>query len=340
MTTDDAPARLAATAVPGIGEVGPGDDLAGRLATALAAAGLPGDGDVVVVTSKVVSKAEGRVVAGDRDRAVDEETDRVVAVRGGTRIVRNRLGLVMAAAGVDASNTEPGTVVLLPADPDASARALRARLRELTGRNVAVVVSDTAGRAWRTGQTDIAVGVAGLEPLDDLSGRTDPHGNPLAVTAPAVADEVAAAADLVKGKLAGTPVAVVTGLAGRVLPPGVDGPGAAALVREEAADLFGFGAREAVLAAVRRDHPVDDLRGFGPPAGAEALSGLLAGVLGADGEVVAEPGTLRVRLGAADAFRRGLQAGGVLAVAHALSWHAADVTDRSLRLRPAVPPGP
>jgi coenzyme F420-0:L-glutamate ligase/coenzyme F420-1:gamma-L-glutamate ligase len=159
--------------VDGLPEVTPGADLAGMLATVAALA----DGDVLVVTSKVVSKAEGRVLRGDRAGAVDAETVRVVARRGETRIVENRQGLVMAAAGVDASNVEPGTVVVLPEDPDRSARRLREEVRRRTGRNVAVVVSDTAGRAWRLGQTDIAIGVAGLVPLADCAGKVDAHGN-------------------------------------------------------------------------------------------------------------------------------------------------------------------
>ena len=148
----------------------------------------------------------------------------------------------MAAAGVDASNVAPGTVVLLPEDPDATARSLRVRVHAETGRNVAVVVTDTAGRAWRAGQTDLAIGAAGIEPLDDHAGRTDPYGNPLAVTAPAVADELASVAELVTGKLAGRPVAVVRGIAARVLPAGEHGPGARALVRPRHADMFGLGA--------------------------------------------------------------------------------------------------
>ena len=232
--------------VEGIGEVHEGTDL-GALLCGLELL----EGDVVLVTSKVVSKAEGRVRRLDRERAVDEETVRVVARRGPTRIVENHLGLVMAAAGVDASNVAPGHVVLLPADPDASARALRERVHAATGRNVAVLVTDTAGRAWRTGQTDIAVGVAGLEPLDSFTGATDGYGNELAVTAPAVADELAGLSELVSGKLGGRPVSVVRGLAHRVLPPGEHGPGAVAMVRPRGQDMFALGAREAVVAAVR-----------------------------------------------------------------------------------------
>ena len=209
------------------------------------------DGDVVLVTSKIVSKAEGRVRSGDRAAAIVDETVRVVARRGPTSIVENRLGIVMAAAGVDASNVTPGHVVLLPEDPDASARALRQGVYDDIGRNVAVILTDTAGRAWRTGQTDLAVGVAGIEPLDDLAGMTDSYGNRLEVTAPAVADELAAVAELVTGKLGGRPISVVRGLAGRVLPAGEHGPGARALLRPRAEDMFALGAREAVVAAVR-----------------------------------------------------------------------------------------
>ena len=213
------------------------------------------DGDVVLVTSKIVSKAEGRVRQGDRAAAIRDETVRVVARRGPTSIVENRLGIVMAAAGVDASNVSPGHVVLLPEDPDASARALRQGVYDDLGRNVAVVLTDTAGRAWRTGQTDLAVGVAGIEPLDHLAGSTDSYGNRLEVTAPAVADELAAAAELVAGKLGGRPISVVRGLAGRVLPTGEHGPGARALLRPRAEDMFALGAREAVMAAVRGRDP-------------------------------------------------------------------------------------
>lgn len=230
--------------VDGIGEIGPGDDIAALIVEHAALA----DGDVVVVTSKVVSKAAGLAV-DDKERLVDEQTDRTVAVRGGTRIVRTHHGLTLAAAGVDGSNVDPGIYLPLPPDPDASARSLRADLRRLTGKRVAVVISDTAGRAWRHGQTDIAIGCAGLVPLDAFAGRQDAYGNPLVVTAPAVADEVAAAAELASGKLGRRPVVIVRGL-----PEGLvtedDGPGAASLIRPESEDLFGLGSREAVVAAL------------------------------------------------------------------------------------------
>ena len=256
------PRELRAWPVEDIGEVAEGSDLASLLEHADLA-----DGDVVLVTSKVVSKAEGRVRAGDREDAIDAETVRVVAQRGRTRIVENRLGLVMAAAGVDASNVPPGSVVLLPEAPDSSAARLRRSVRERHGVNVAVVVTDTAGRAWREGQVDIAVGVAGLEPVTDLAGSTDPYGNPLAVTAPAVADEMAGLAELVTGKLGQQPVSIVRGLSSSVLPPEEDGPGARALQRPRRQDMFALGAREAVVAAVAGT----DADCFGVPAEPEAF---------------------------------------------------------------------
>ncbi|MFI6574436.1 coenzyme F420-0:L-glutamate ligase [Nocardiopsis sp. NPDC050513] len=231
----------------GMPEVRPGDDLTALVADAVAASGTPlADGDVLVVTSKIVSKAEGRARRMDRDAAVDAETVRVVARAGRTRIVQTRHGLVMAAGGVDASNVEPGTVLLLPEDPDASARALRAGLRGLLGVDVAVVVSDTFGRPWRVGQTDVAIGAAGLSVLQDLRGGTDTHGNVMEVTVNAVADEIAGAGELVKGKADGVPVAVVSGLGALVTEE--DGPGAAALVRSADADLFRYGSRDVVPA--------------------------------------------------------------------------------------------
>ncbi|MGW0469055.1 coenzyme F420-0:L-glutamate ligase [Streptomyces sp. NPDC003027] len=247
-------------AVAGLPEVKAGDDLAKLIASVS-----PGlrDGDVLLVTSKIVSKAEGRVVAAaDREEAIDAETVRVVARRGTLRIVENRQGLVMAAAGVDASNTPAGTVLLLPVDPDASARALREGLRDALGVDVGVVVTDTFGRPWRSGLTDVAIGAAGVRVLDDLRGGTDTHGNPLNATVVATADELAAAGDLVKGKTSGTPVAVVRGLPHLV---GDVGEGARALIRGAADDMFRLGTSEAVREAVtlRRtvreftDEPVD-----------------------------------------------------------------------------------
>ncbi|MEV6764991.1 coenzyme F420-0:L-glutamate ligase [Streptomyces sp. NPDC051105] len=250
-------------ALAGLPEVQQGDDLA----KLIAAAG-PGlaDGDVVIVTSKIVSKAEGRLVeAADREAAIDAETVRVVARRGTLRIVENRQGLVMAAAGVDASNTPSGTVLLLPEDPDASARAIRAGLRDALGVNVGVVVTDTFGRPWRAGLTDVTIGAAGVRVLDDLRGGVDAYGNPLVATVVATADELAAAGDLVKGKAAGLPVAVVRGLAHVVAEAGDEGESARVLIRDAATDMFRLGTSEAVREAValRRtvrafaDDPVD-----------------------------------------------------------------------------------
>ncbi|QJT02124.1 coenzyme F420-0:L-glutamate ligase [Streptomyces asoensis] len=260
-------------AVNGLPEVRPGDDLA-----KLIAAAEPGlaDGDVLLVTSKIVSKAEGRIVrADDREAAIDAETVRVVARRGALRIVENRQGLIMAAAGVDASNTPAGTVLLLPEDPDASARAIRAGLRDALGVDVGVVVTDTFGRPWRAGLTDVAIGAAGVRVLDDLRGGTDAYGNPLSATVVATADELAGAGDLVKGKAAGLPVAVVRGLGHVVVAEnaeladaGADGgglAGARVMVRGARDDMFRLGTSEAVRLAVTQrrtvraftDEPVD-----------------------------------------------------------------------------------
>ena len=252
--------RLVVTAPDGLPEITPDSDLASLIADAMTLA----DGDIVVVTSKVVSKAEGRVRPGGREDALAEETRRVVARRGPTTIVRTRLGLTMAAAGIDASNVEAGSIVLLPLDPDASARVLRARLHDLTGARVGVIVTDTAGRAWRDGQTDIAVGAAGLRVAEDYAGRVDAHGNDLVVTLPAVADEIAGAADLVQGKLSGRPVALVRGRSDLVLPIDDDGAGAVSLIRPEGSDLFGYGAREAVIRALAGHEA--DRSPFGAPA--------------------------------------------------------------------------
>ena len=233
--------------VRGLPDFRPGDDLAGAIATA---APWLRDGDVLVVTSKAVSKVEGRLVPAPtepaareaaRQAAIEGETVRVVAARGRTRIVETRHGLVLAAAGVDASNVRAGELALLPLDPDASARALRTALADRLGVTVAVVVSDTMGRPWRTGVVDVAIGAAGVRAVEDLRGATDTHGMRLEMTEVAVADELAAAAELAKGKLSAVPVAVVRGLA-----PVDDPRGARALLRSSTDDLFRLGTAEAV----------------------------------------------------------------------------------------------
>jgi coenzyme F420-0:L-glutamate ligase/coenzyme F420-1:gamma-L-glutamate ligase len=231
--------------VEGIPEITPGDDLARIIGDALD--GQLEEGDIVVVSSKVVSKAEGRVIlAEDREQAITDETVRVVATRehpgGITRIVENRLGIVAAAAGVDASNTVEGTVLLLPVDPDASALALRTALQSRLGLRIAVVITDTLGRAWREGQTDVAIGGSGVTLLEDLRGTRDTQGRVLDVTAPAVGDEIASAADLVKRKSAAIPVAVVRGLSHLL---DEDARGARSLVRPAASDMFRLGTDEA-----------------------------------------------------------------------------------------------
>ena len=244
------PTGIAVLPVAGLPEFAPGDDLAAAIA---AAAPWLADGDVLVVTSKVVSKVEGRLVRvrpGEdrevaRQRAIDAETVRVVARRGPLKIVQTPQGWVVAAAGIDASNVAADLLVLLPEDADASARALRVRLRDLLGVEVAVVVSDTFGRTWREGLTDVAVGSAGIVALTDHRGAVDAQGNRLETTRVAVVDELASAADLVKGKLAGVPVAVVRGLP--VDRPAEDADeGTRPLVRLAAEDLFPYGSRDLV----------------------------------------------------------------------------------------------
>ena len=244
--------RIESFAVAGIPEIAAGADLATIIGDAIARAPEADrlrDGDIIVVTSKVVSKAEGRfVIAADREDAITAETVRVVASRvhahGVTRIVENRLGIVQAAAGVDSSNTPEGTVLLLPVDPDASARALCAAWRARFGVEIGVILSDTLGRAWREGQTDAAIGAAAVLVVDDLRGSADSQGRTLDVTLPAVGDEIAALADLVKGKASGLPVAIVRGL-GRYV-SGLDAPGARSLVRTGPADMFRLGTDEAL----------------------------------------------------------------------------------------------
>jgi coenzyme F420-0:L-glutamate ligase/coenzyme F420-1:gamma-L-glutamate ligase len=246
---------LAVRALAGIPEVRPDDDLAALIAQA--AADSLRDGDVVAIAHKVVSKAEGRVRSladvepsayaqelgaehGKDPRAVQvilDESDELIRAERGVLISRTHHGFVCANAGVDASNAgADDTVVLLPVDPDGSARALRARLRELSGAVVAVLVTDSFGRAWRHGQCEVAIGCAGLVPLDDWRGRTDAEGRELRATWIAIADEAAAAADLVRRKDSREPVAVVSGLGDYV--GDEDGPGAAASVRARDEDLF------------------------------------------------------------------------------------------------------
>ncbi|HEX8120825.1 MAG TPA: coenzyme F420-0:L-glutamate ligase [Solirubrobacteraceae bacterium] len=238
---------IAARALDGIAEIRPGDDLGALLRGRVA------DGDVLVLAHKVVSKAEGRVVRLDdvtpgaeaqrvaREQGKDDarhvqvvldESEEIVRAERGVLICRTRHGFVCANAGVDASNAQPGTLVLLPLDPDASARAIRKQL----GVKAAVVVADSFGRAWRHGQVDVAIGIAGLAPLDDWRGREDPHGRELKATWIAIADEAAAAADLARTKDSRQPAVVVTGLERHVTEG--DGPGVAALLRPPAEDLF------------------------------------------------------------------------------------------------------
>jgi dehydro coenzyme F420 reductase / coenzyme F420-0:L-glutamate ligase / coenzyme F420-1:gamma-L-glutamate ligase len=266
-----APGKVEILPVVGLPEFRPGDDLTGTIAKA---ATWLRSGDIVVVTSKIVSKVEGMLIGVPSDpeardearrKLVLDEAVRVIARRARTLITVNRLGIVQAASGVDASNVAGDELALLPADPDASAAALRAGLRERLGVEVAVVITDTMGRAWRVGQTDTAIGSSGLEVIHRYAGKIDAQGNELSVTEVAVADEVAAAADLVKGKLGGVPVAVLRGL------PIGHNPGVARdLVRPVDEDLFRLGTEEAIAqghreAVLRRrsvrffdDTPVDE----------------------------------------------------------------------------------
>jgi coenzyme F420-0:L-glutamate ligase/coenzyme F420-1:gamma-L-glutamate ligase len=283
--------RLEILPVPGIGDVTEGDDLPALIATA---APWLRDGDVLVVTSKIVSKAEGRLVdvpadgperLAARDEVLAAETARVVAARGATRIVQTHHGFVMASAGIDASNVDKTRLVLLPKDPDASARALRAALRERYDLDVAVIVSDTMGRPWRNGLTDVALGVAGMPAIRDHRGEVDPYGNELQLTQMAVVDELAGAGELIKGKCDQVPVAVVRGY----LPGGTgadDGEGAATLIRDAALDLFSLGTAEATAAGLRAAATLADGPGPGP-ADPAAVGRAIAAVA----EVVA-PGTV------------------------------------------------
>ena len=249
---DHASAELTIFPVVGLPEFQQGDDLAEAIAAAVALQ----DGDILVVTSKVVSKVEGQVIPAPTDpeerdalrrELVLTEARRVLARRNRTLITENRLGIVAAASGVDGSNLRQDELALLPLDPDASAVALRARVRELVGADVAVIITDTMGRAWRMGQTDNAIGSAGLAVLHRYGGSFDTHGNELHVTEVAIADELSGAADLVKGKIGGTPVAVVRGFR-----PQDDGSTARDLQRPIEDDLFNLGVEEAMQLG-RRD---------------------------------------------------------------------------------------
>ncbi len=240
-------------AVEGIPEIRPGDDLAELLVRALSNKGIA-DGDVVAVTQKVVSKAEGRLVPGeDRIDAIARETARVVARRGELVIAETAHGFVCANAGVDASNVEPGTLALLPEDPDGSAERLRAAISGRLGARVGVVITDTFGRAWRNGLVNVAIGCAGLPAVIDLRGGRDHHGRILETTEVALADEVAAASGLVMAKAARVPVALVRGVDRGGAP---DGP-AADLVRAPEEDLF----RTSPLQAL---HARRTIRSFAP----------------------------------------------------------------------------
>lgn len=246
--------------IAGLPELRPGDDLAALICRS---APWLRDGDILVITSKAVSKVEGRLIAVPTDpagrerarqQAVVDQTVRVVAERGATTIVETPQGWVMAAGGVDASNVTSGELALLPVDADASARGLREAIGHRTGIVVAVVITDTNGRTWRRGLVDVAIGVAGMAAVLDLRGLPDTSGVPLEVTEIAVADELASAADLVKGKLSRTPAAVIRGLT----PPPDDDRGSAALRRPIGEDMFRLGTRDVVR--TRRDPAA----GFGP----------------------------------------------------------------------------
>jgi coenzyme F420-0:L-glutamate ligase/coenzyme F420-1:gamma-L-glutamate ligase len=273
----------------GIGEVRPGDDLAAFIA---GAAPWLEDGDVLVVTSKVVSKAEGRLVAvpaeegsareAAREAALVAETARPVARRGPVRIVQTHHGLVLAAAGIDASNVDRSRLVLLPLDPDASAARLRADLNRRLSVDIAVIISDTLGRPWRLGLTDVAIGAAGIGALRDHRGELDAHGNELQLTQVAVIDELAGAAELVKGKADQVPVAVVRGYRAASV-----GAGARALVRPAAEDLFSVGTAEARAEGLHMAATLADTAVF---ADGPSVDGALAHALSLVDVEVTRPG--------------------------------------------------
>ena len=246
--------RYSVWGVTGMPEIDAGDDLVALIADAVQTSiaedsdAFLRDGDILVITSKIISKAEGmQVPAADREKAIAMDTVRVVAERvhpgGVTQIVETRHGLVMAAAGIDTSNVPDCLALRLPEDPDRSARALCEGLRQHFGVSLGIIVTDTFGRPWRVGQTDVAIGAAGIIVTDDLRGGVDANGRPLNVTITVLADELAGAADLVKGKASGIPVAVVRGL-GKLVTD-IDAPGARTLTRVGDDDMFRFGSAEA-----------------------------------------------------------------------------------------------
>ncbi len=219
--------------LPGVPEISAGDDLAGELTAALTEVGLE-DGDVLVVTQKVVSKVEGRIVPRDEKEArVRADSRRVLRRVGDMLITETTHGFVCANAGVDESNVPEGTIALLPKDPDASARKLRSKIAHATSKDIGVIVSDTFGRAWRVGQTDVAIGVAGIDPFLDHRGSTDSQGRVLKATQICIADEIAGAAEMVMGKADGVCAALVRGA------PVTFARGAATeIVRPAGEDLF------------------------------------------------------------------------------------------------------
>lgn len=311
MSGEQLPGQFIVRAVTGLPDFRPGDDLAAALCQA---APWLADGDIVAITSKAVSKCEGRLVTTGvledertraRQQAIDAETAAVVAQRGNLRIVRTRQGMTMAAAGVDASNVNADEIALLPLDPDASARAIRDAVRARLGRDVAVIVTDTAGRPWRDGLVDIALGAAGIPALRDLRGSLDTHGHPLAVTALAQIDELAAASELVRGKLGRVAAAVIRGIPWDDAGPGAGG--AASLIRAGDSDMFSLGTRD-VVPATRRAVPD---AGGGPADLAPLVADAVQRMQPAPGiETAVQGSSIRVRCD--DPFERGLYVGQLL----------------------------
>lgn len=326
--------EVVARPVSGLGEVRPGDDL-GALVAAVLAAHRPRivDGDVLCVASKIVAKAEGALVAlasdadvgAARQELATQRASDVLAAPGFTIITRTHHGFVCANGGIDASNVVGDALLELPEDPDASARSLRASLIAATGVQLGVVITDTFGRAWRHGQTDIAIGCAGLDPIRDERGAADRGGRVLSVTEVAVADAVAGAADLVRSKSSGTALVVVSGMGQWVTD--TDGPGAAALVRPASADLFARGrGRLAARAAGARfpgDPPEDPSLWVHPVTSTDlALAITAAEAAGATATAVDAEGAAATRLvvRGPDGVTAGLAAGAAAAALADCGW--------------------